>query len=98
MARCKRTTSVRSYLIPAAGAVDVPLAIDTTEYTLRVVDATTAAGVAFTFAYGDSPGSVFDFAAGESWQEEHIGPLAHILTLRLGAAVAARAELVIWEQ
>ncbi len=59
------------------------------------MDATNA-GVAFTLAYIQNPTVPLHLAAGESYQEERMVPNA-IVTLRVGAAVAARAELVIWE-
>lgn len=94
--RCKRTSTIRSYTVPAGGTVDVVLGTDTTEYTLRVVDAL-GVGVAWTLAYVASPSVLFHFTAAEGWQEERIGPMAAPLTLRIGCAVAAVGELVVWE-
>jgi hypothetical protein len=94
---CKRSSSTRWLLIAAGERVDVVLSAATVEYTLRVVDQSSFVGVAFTLAYLENPDSIFHFAAGESYQEENIGPLAGALTLKLGAAVAARVELIVWE-
>lgn len=99
MARCKRSSALRAYAVPAGGTVDVVLSVDTVEYTLRVVDVNNA-GLAFTLAYADNPTVLFHFAAGEGYQEERIGgpnPLPAPLTLRIGAAAAGRAELVVWD-
>ena len=95
---CKRTSRIVNAAIAAGGTVDVTLPVQTAEYALRVVDAATLAGVAFTFAYLEDEHAAFHFAAAESWLEEGIGPLPGPLVIRLGAAVAARVELLIWSE
>lgn len=97
MSRCKRRPSVQRSPIGAGDTVTITLPLGIVEYTLRVVDATSFAGVAATFAYGASPSALFHLGAGESFVEERIGPLADPLVLLVGAAVAAVAELQIWE-
>lgn len=93
---CKRSPLIRSADIAAGGTEDVTLADSTVEYTLRVVDAATLAGVAFSFAYATDPTTLFHFAAGESWADDRM-VLSGPLTIRVGCTVAALVELLVWQ-
>lgn len=95
--RCKRTWQVRSATIPAAGTLDLSLSTATIEYLIRVVDVATFAGVAFTLANGSDASTVLHLQAGESYQEERIGPVASAPVLRVAAAAGAKVELVVWD-
>lgn len=94
--RTKRKPSLRSYAIAAGGTVDVSLPRTIVDFRVRVVDATTFAPIAWTLAYGSDPATLFHFTAGEQYQEEGIGGKAGPTRLTLGAAVAARVELIVW--
>jgi len=70
-----------------------------TEFSLRVVDATTFAPVAYTVAMRANASGLRHFAATDApYQERDIGPLRAPLELLVGAAVAAIAELTVWRR
>lgn len=94
----KRRSSVHAVGIPAGATADLSLGSGTVEFTVRVVDAATFVPIAFTFAYAGGASDSLHLLAGESYREDNIGPLSTPLIIKLGAAVAARGEVLVWER
>ena len=92
----KRSSIITNTAVAGGGTTDIVLDTTTTEYTIRVVDATTKAPIAWTLAYVSAPTLQFHFLANEGWVEDKLGPLTASLSLRIGAAVAGTIELVQW--
>lgn len=78
--------------VPSFGAGNTSASVSAHGYQLAATVA--GAAVPWTLAYESDPASVRHFAAGERYVEDflRLGPL----TLHLGAAVAARVELIAW--
>lgn len=93
MSCCKRLPRLDTEALAAGGTVILSLDEAVVAFTVRVVDATTYAPVAYTLGFDAA--DVFHFAAGEAYTEDRLS-LADSIELRAGAAVAARVELVTW--
>ncbi len=96
--KTKRVATIRTLDIAANVPALIVLEKGVAAYSVRVVDATTFAAVAWTLGYEADPNSVRHFAAtAEPYTENDLGQRFGPLALWLGAAVAARAELIVWK-
>jgi len=94
--RGKRIPVIITDAIAAGGTTDIRLPRGTCAFSAQVVDAATFAAIAWTLAYEADPASVRHFSATALPYVEESTALRSGLTVRFGAAVAARIELIAW--